>query len=203
MNRSEQNEALGHLDELVNLASHLGRFQSDIQALILRNTFSSGQRKRKRGELGEMEGSPAPFHGDPTGETAVWDELSDKTTRDITNMAMLIRKFNVLAKDVLSRSVVDVEERAVRTIPDCLACGDPCVGRVLGGFDEKCWRRWDRSGRPDRLAFINETKLKRGMSTDENPNDDKDSEQSPPVSTSPIASMDPEGLGGTPTEELS
>ena len=170
MNAIEQNQALEDLDEMVLLVGNLSKFHSDLQQLILRNRFSSGQRRKRRGELGEMEGSSGTSYSDPTGETAVWEETQDATTKAITNMAAMIRKFNALADQVLTVCEADFDKKPKRIIPDCLACGDQVTGRVIAGFDEKCYKRWSRSGRPDRSRFIAETQADRAaanVSTDQ------------------------------------
>jgi len=67
----------------------------------------------------------------------------------------------------LDLSSTDVRERAKPSVPDCLACGDACVGRVLSGFDEKCYKKWVRAHRPDRVEFINKVKAERAAKSDD------------------------------------
>lgn len=155
MDRAEQNQALRDLDSLV---ADIVKFDTDARRVLLRGRFSSGQKLRKRGELAEMEGTPEAHHHDPTGDDAVWAEKADRIGKTIESMASSLSKWHVMSQWILDLSSTDVAERAKRTVPDCLACGDACVGRVLSGFDEKCYKRWTRAGRPDRVAFIYETK---------------------------------------------
>lgn len=155
MNRSQQNQALKDLEEMVSI---ILEFENDAKHIIMRNRFSTGQRHHQRGELGEMEGTPGPHVGDPTGEEALWDERVDGIGNAISKMTTAMHEWLTMCRWMRDFAKVDVEARAKRTVPDCLACGDPCVGRVLSGFDEKCYRRWVRGGRPDRTTFINLTK---------------------------------------------
>jgi hypothetical protein len=149
------------------LLNSIAAFQDDIQAVIMRNRFSSGMRRRKRGELGELEGWGPPYYGDPVGEEAMFDEVADHTTKQINSIASMVRTINKICKDLLSQSQIDVRRRALHTIPDCLACGDPCVARVIAGFDDKCYKAWQRQGRPDRMKFIREVQAKRSVASTE------------------------------------
>jgi hypothetical protein len=160
MNRRQQNAALRELDGLMLLLAELPKLRRDIETVILRNRFTSGQRKRKRGELGEMEGNGPPSHGDPTGETAVWEEVADETTTVINDLVDAITAITETTKALLDLVNVDTSKKVTRIVPDCLACGDACVGRVISGFDEKCYKAWLRQGRPDRQAFIFSTQAK-------------------------------------------
>ena len=49
-----------------------------------------------------------------------------------------------------------------------MACGDPCLSRVQAGFDEKCYWRWKREGRPDRVKFIATVRKERDAEAAEN-----------------------------------
>ena len=158
MNRSEQNRALRELDALVNTVKE---FDPLAREAIMRGRFSSGQRRHFKGELGEMDGTPGPHYSDPTGDDAVWDEIRDTTGKIISDMATAIGQWRVMAQWIKNLSNTDVVARAERTIPDCMACGDPCLGRVQGGFDEKCYWRWKREGRPDRVKFIADVRKER------------------------------------------
>jgi len=160
MDRKQQNQALSDLDEFVVFVARIGERRNDLEQIILRGRFTSGMRRRRRGDFGEMEGTPAPYYADPTGEEAIFDELADYTSKQIHTAVVAIKKITSVCKDLLDLSKVDVRERAERTIPDCLACGDPCVNRVIAGFDDKCYKRWQRAGRPDRAEFIAATHAK-------------------------------------------
>src|SRR5665213_798135 len=69
-NRMDQNRILDDLDELV---AGLAEFQQGARLVLVRSRFTSGQRKHKPGEMGEMEGTQATHYGDPTGEAAAWN----------------------------------------------------------------------------------------------------------------------------------
>jgi len=131
--------------------------------VILRNDFSSGQRLHRPGELGGMTGTPAPHYGDPTGEEACWEEMSDATGQAINRLCEKLNECLNAALSIHDLSNTDVRVRAKKTMPDCLACGDQCVDRVLSGFDEKCYKRWTRGGRGDRAAFIAKTQAARDV----------------------------------------
>jgi hypothetical protein len=158
VNRSQQNKAIKDLQELV---ATIQDFEEDASHVILRDHFTSGQRLHLKGELGEMEGTPPPYTSDPTGEEACWSERSEDIGKTITKMATSINQWLTMAKWIRDLSAVDVVARAQRTVPDCLACGDPCLTRVVSGFDDKCYQRFVRAGRPDRTVFINATKASR------------------------------------------
>ena len=160
MKRSEQNQALRDLDALVEMVSS-DDFRDTMRHVIMRGRFSSGQRLQQKGELGEMAGTPAPAVGDPTGEEACWGEVPDPTGKTIMKMADSLNKWLSMAKWIQNLSSTDVAERAEKSIPDCLACGDPCLSGVRSGFDDKCRKRWDRLGRPDRNQFIALVKAER------------------------------------------
>ena len=157
MKKLDQIQALRDLEELILIIDE--DFGDAAREAILRGLHSSGQRVHKKGEFGEMEGMPGLHHSDPTGEEAIWDERSDRVEKLIVGLARNIRNSLTTAKWICDLSSTDVVERAKRTIPDCMACGDPCIGGVRGGFDWKCYKKWLRTGRPDRNYFIAITKL--------------------------------------------
>lgn len=165
MNRAEQGEALKDLDELIATIADPG-FADDVRHVIMRARFTTGQRQHKSGELAEMEGSPGPYSSDPTGEDACWSEMADATGKTVSAMCQSLSKWLEMAKWIRNLSSTDVVERAKKTVPDCLACGEPVQGRVHSGFDRSCYDRWDRSGRPDRLRFINQVKNERVVKED-------------------------------------
>ena len=155
MNRSEQNQALKDWDFFLSTARELDPMMRE---LLLRNRFSTGQRRRFRGELGEMDGEPEPHYSDPTGDEAVWSEKRDRIGDIITYLAKDLGRCHTTAEWLIEIGNESVVQRAERSVPDCLACGEPSPGRIVGGFDDKCYKRWQRAGRPDRLAFIRETR---------------------------------------------
>jgi hypothetical protein len=71
------------------------------------------------------------------------------------------------AKNVLEVAPRSVMERAERSIPNCLACGDPIAGKIIGGYDRACYDRWIYLGRPDRKHFEYEQQHQK----DSNPSD--------------------------------
>ena len=161
MERSEQNQALRDLDELVDLLTKLSEFHGNIRTVVMRSRFGSGERHHRAGELAaklstheDMTGTPGPAQSDTTGEDACWDERRDKTSNSIAKLKDTLLNAKATAEIILDLSNIDVERRAKRTVPDCLACGDPCHGGVRNGFDDKCRKRWDRMGRPDRGTFV-------------------------------------------------
>ena len=156
--RQEQNKALRDVEALAGLMPQLLK---EARHVILRNDYTSGQRQHQSGELGatkpthvDMTGTPPPYSGDPTGEDACWEEMPDATGKAISRLCEMLGKCLDSALAIHDLSNTDVRVRATRTIPDCLACGDPCLDGVRSGFDDKCRKRWDRLGRPDRNQFI-------------------------------------------------
>ncbi len=165
--RQQQNRALKDVQILADLMPHLLKEATHV---ILRNDFASGQRAHKQGELGadpkkpwqeDMTGTPPPHHGDPTGEDACWEEMSDDTGRAISNLCEKLTECLNSALNIHGLSNTDVRIRAKRTMPDCLACGDQCIERVVSGFDLKCYNRYLRLGRPDRAGFIAMVRIER------------------------------------------
>jgi hypothetical protein len=147
-------------------------FTKVIQRVIRQNSFTSGQLWRPAEDMALLrdEGltSLPPVYGDPTGEAAIWDEAGDRTGDAITEMCTSISNNLVIAKELLRLSSIDVRERAERTIPQCLACGDDIYNLEdnRGGFDVKCAVRISRyrtagDRRADRSAFIAFVKAER------------------------------------------
>lgn len=167
VDRKQQNRALAELDEFMSHIEDPATLRARIEMVIMRGRHSSGIRWRKRGQLGEMNGTPPPYYGDPTGEEAIWDELFDHTSKQIHSVVIMLRKINTIAAELKDLSNMDVEKRALRSIPDCLACGDPCVARVISGFDDKCYKAWQRAGRPDRAKFIRDMQTRRNVNQDD------------------------------------
>ena len=165
--RQEQNRALRDVQTLADIMPQLLKEATHV---ILRNDFTSGQRTHKQGELGsdpkkpwqeDMTGSPPPHHGDPTGEDACWSEMPDRTGAAISNLCTKLNECLNSALEIHGLSNTDVRVRAKRTMPDCLACGDQCIERVISGFDNKCYQRFLRAGRPERSLFIATIKAER------------------------------------------
>ncbi len=169
MNRSQQNRALKDLQDLVAVIQD---FEEDVRHVLMRDQFSSGQ-LMVQWDRDDPEAAPPPQHGDPTGEAAIWEERADNIGKTISKMASSLAQWHSMAKWVKDLSSVDVEARAKRTVPDCLACGDPCVSKVRSGFDDKCYMRFVRSGRPDRNQFIALVKAEKVISKDAGPEVEK------------------------------
>ena len=128
-----------------------------VRPVLVRNRYSSGQRVHHRGELAEMEGTPPPHYSDPTGDAAVWnEELPDGIGKTLRGLARVLAGSAELTRWLIDLASTDVVKRAERSIPRCLACNDECYGRVYAGLDPKCYSRWIRAGRPDRMKFIAE-----------------------------------------------
>lgn len=154
MGREEDNRTLAALDDLIAVVNDPA-WQSRIKRLVVRNRFTPGQKLRRRGEMGVMEGIPGPHYSDSTGDDAVWsEEIEDPTGKAIAGMARTVRNLDALAANIFELSTIDPEKRARRSVPDCLACGQPCHGGVRSGFCDRCRKEWDRLHRPDRGEFM-------------------------------------------------
>lgn len=169
--RQQQNRALRDVQIIADLMPELLKEATHV---ILRNDFTSGERMHQRDELGasksthsDMTGTPQPHYGDPTGEEACWDEKPDRTGIAISELCERLTQCLNSALEIHKLSNTDVRIRAARTIPDCLACGDPCLDGVRSGFDNKCRMRWDRLGRPDRYEFIAMIKAEKSKPPDD------------------------------------
>ena len=151
--RYQNNQAIKDLDELV---ATLNEFDQMVRPVLVRNRFTTGQRTYRSEDLKKdgVKGESEPSYGDPTGEDAVFDERFDGIENTLSDLATSVANAKSIAKWILDLSSTDVKERAQKTVPDCMACGEPCLGRVLAGFDEACWKQWTRGGRPDRASFI-------------------------------------------------
>jgi hypothetical protein len=160
--RKEQNRAKQAWDDLKVAIDRLDPF---VTTVLLRATYSHGMRKDVKIPKGQREhGTPPPAWNDPTGETAIRHEDHDAGELMIVAMADNIHRALNIAQSVIAITPVDVAERAERTVPDCLACGDPCHGGVRKGFDDKCRKRWERIGRPERGEFIAMVRRERSQS---------------------------------------
>ncbi len=156
MKRPDQNRALKDLQELV---ATIVDFEQDVRGILLRNQFQPARAATPWPPNDPMKGTGPPYYGDPTGEEAIADdERLEDIAKTITKMAQALHQWNEMAQWMKNLAGTDVVARAERTVPDCMACGDPCVERVRSGFDDKCYKRWTREHRPDRLKFI--TKIK-------------------------------------------
>lgn len=159
MDRKSQNNTLSEFNELEN---RLIALRPLILEVLVRATGDSGLR-RNVGKRGDLEsGTPPPYYADPTGEIAMRRQFADSLELKIRSMSEHLHYALNLAKNILDITPPDVAERAKREVPDCMACGDPCHGRVRSGFDDKCYTRWLRAGRPDRAAFISHIKQSQG-----------------------------------------
>ena len=143
-------EELKHLIELLDplVLPVLARVTEDA------NLHMPVKIKRKDPEWGAGQ---THYH-DPTGEAAMNYRVAESVAVSVDAMAEHVLYALNTARVILAIAPSDVGERAKRSIPDCLACGDPCPGKMRGGFDDKCYTRWLREGRPDRFKFISETK---------------------------------------------
>ncbi len=157
MKRSEQNQALSDLDALIEMVSS-DDFRDTMRTVIMRGRYSSGQRIHHKGELGDMDGTPPPAVGDPTGEDACWEESPDPTGKTIMKMADSLSKWLTMAKWIQNLASTDVVERAEKTVPICEACGDPILGKIRKGLDVKCAVRYSRYAKtqpdPSKVMFI-------------------------------------------------
>lgn len=163
MDRADNNRSLKDWDALVADVAAVDPF---VRSILTRTRFGSGQKVHRRGELAEMDGTPGPSYNDPTGEDAVWNqEIEDTTRKAIAGVAKTLHNARVMLEWVQDLSSTDVKKRAKLTVPNCLACDEPCHGRVRAGFDTKCFDEWVALGRPDRLQFINTVKQR--MAQDE------------------------------------
>lgn len=145
---AEQNAALRVLDELVAI---LVDMEPDVRDAIRRNRYSPGIKRHTPGELGEMEGTPAPTyrgkHGpnlprDPTGEDAVWaEEIDDPVHSTVVEMLTLLIHVRNKARWLKAQKA------------PCAACGKSIEGRAIVGYCRRCYDRWVYLGRPDRDEF--------------------------------------------------
>ena len=162
MKRRDQNQAIKDFGLLKALIAEMDEFLLEV---LSRGTFTSGQRKRDGGELApELKGTLAYI--DPTGETAISDELADSVTSDVAAMVGHITFALNIAKHVISITPDDVAERAKRSVPDCAACGDPISGKIFyGRWDDKCrqrFRKWVNEGHSPDEKLIFETLVQNG-----------------------------------------
>ena len=159
MTRRDDNRAIKDYDELVTM---LVDGRDEVCRILVRNRFTSGQKMHSKGEFGEMEGEVDPHVSDPTCLAALWDERVDLVSEKIVDAARKVHDTRSIVKWIRELSNLDATKMDGQPVPDCPACGDPCTGRVLNGvFDEKCYKRWERAGRPDRDEFIDRIQTKR------------------------------------------
>lgn len=152
MRRRDQNQAAREWSEL---KTALGMLDPIVTTVLLRGTHDAGIRRSIPSSDDDPERkTPPPTWADPTGEAAIREEFGDDVEKSIVALAAAVHRALNIAKVITSITPADVVERASRTVPDCMACGDPCYGGVRNGFDEKCRKRWDRAGRPDRGEFM-------------------------------------------------
>lgn len=151
MDKRKQNKALRQFEQLLK---DLAALEPLIVPVLLRSSQDSGVRKFKvvRGKDAEV-GTPPPSYADPTGESGIREGFIDAVEAKVCAIAKYIELSLNLARNVLTVTPPDVAERAKREIPDCLACGDPVSGRLKSGYDEKCYKAWQRAGYPDRPTF--------------------------------------------------
>ena len=158
MPRPRQNKALKDLQELVSIIRD-DDFEAIVAQIIMRDTFVEKRRAAKWADGDPEKGTPPPHVGDPTGEEAVSDkEQQDALAKSVRKLASDLTNWLAWAKNIRDRGDFDPMKRAERTVPDCLACGDPIPGRVRSGFDGKCFKRWNDAHRPDRYKFIAKVK---------------------------------------------
>ena len=74
-------------------------------------------KRRKPGELGEMEGTPPPVYTDPTGENAAWpDEIDDVIDRKVRAMVRTVGHVRNTARwmrEQSARRTAEVERRNI------------------------------------------------------------------------------------------
>ncbi len=185
--RQIQNEALNAVDELVVIVSDAS-FEESVKQIIRRNDFTSGQPFRDSETMQEIksQGLPTlpPGHGDPTGESAIWEEMGDRSGATILDICESMSRNLVSIRQLLALSSIDVREREERTIPRCHACGDEILNQSEmrdGGFDIKCAVRRKRyrdarDYRGDRgvfIAFVKAERLETSEKGETNENDAK------------------------------
>jgi hypothetical protein len=154
LKRKEQNQARREFTELQAAFDELAPL---VTRVLLRGTFDSGRRKSLK--IKDDPGPPA--YADETGEDAISTPYADAVEGYVKAMASHIHEALNNAKSVLEIAPADVAERALQTVPPCMACGDPCHGGVRSGFDDKCRKRYERAGHPDRAEFIAMVKRER------------------------------------------
>jgi hypothetical protein len=148
--RRRQNEALKDIKDLPHLVEALTIHAPQV---IVRGQYGSGSFTQPRTKGDREDHTPAPPYSDPTGEEAISEERSDRVSQSVEAIVGHLQSAVALSKQVLAITPADTAERALRNVPSCLACGDPCYGRVRSGYDDKCYTRWLRAGRPDRGEF--------------------------------------------------
>ena len=152
MRRRDQNQGRRDYDEFRQAIEMLDPI---ITTVLLRGTHDSGIRRA----LPDVEpgDSETPPWNDETGETAIRQPQGDTVEKRIEALVALVHNALNIAKGIIEITSEDdliTGNVAVKSVPDCPACGDPCYGGVRNGFDDKCRKRWDRMGRPDRGEFI-------------------------------------------------
>ena len=153
MRRREQNQAAR---DWIALKDAVASLDPIITTVLLRGTYDSGIRR----SLPDVEpgDSEKPAWADETGETAIRQAVQyDAVEKSVVAMAAAINRALHIAESIVAITPeMDMTNigRTVLVVPDCLACGVPCKGGVRHGFDDKCRKRWDRAGRPDRGEFI-------------------------------------------------
>ena len=135
-----------------------------ITTVLLRGTHDSGVRR----SLPDVDAgdSETPPWNDETGETAIRKPIGDAVEKSITALATAVHRALNIAKAIIAIKAEDdliTTNVAVKEVPACLACGDLCYGGVRHGFDDKCRKRWDRAGRPDRGEFTALVQRERAM----------------------------------------
>ena len=98
-------------------------------------------------------------------EVLAWDDQPNNT-RDPDEIHKAVAnacKALVLADDHFSAAVNIIRHLGelhpdpnvrVSVLDDCVACGQPILGRSVSGMDDKCRMRWMRAGKPDRGEWI-------------------------------------------------
>ena len=152
MRRRDQNQAAREWSELKTAFEMLDPI---VTTVLLRGTHDSGIRRAlPNAEPGDSE---TPPWNDETGETAIRQPQGDAVEKSIVALAAAVHRALNIAKAIIEITPEDglaVVDRSVKSVPDCLACGDPCYEGVRHGFDDKCRKRWNRAGKPDRGEFI-------------------------------------------------
>ena len=155
MRRRDQNQAAREWSEL---KTALGMLDPIVTTVLLRGTHDAGIRRSIPSSDDDPERkTPPPTWADPTGEAAIREEFGDDVEKSIVALAAAVHRALNIAKAIIEITPEDglaVVDRSVKSVPDCLACGDPCYEGVRHGFDDKCRKRWNRAGKPDRGEFI-------------------------------------------------
>lgn len=167
MGRRERNDASKQLDDLELRVKQLKLIFRGVQLRAVEDADFRRDPPRRKGD--NEPWATCISYNDETGETAVRDREGETVEGYVRAMEEHVSKGLTIALQeldyALDRAQVvleiaprDAVERAKRTVPDCLACGKPVSGRIISGYDDSCYKAWQRAGRPDRHQFERQRK---------------------------------------------